>query len=95
VKWSGNRVISSIRALSADTIVKEISYGNSGSTSGVTRINLALATDITIEAVDTYGYKYSNTLTPLPGTDILPIDPGTSSQTGSKTPPTITMINPK
>lgn len=95
VKWSGNRIISSIRALSGDRIIKEISYGNSGSTEGTTRINLALAKDIAIEAIDIYGYKYRDVLTALPGTDIIPIDPGVSSQTGTKTPPTITMINPR
>ncbi len=95
IKWSGNRIISNIRALSGGLIIKEIIYWNSGSTEGTARINLALAKDITIEAIDIYGYKYSDTITALPGTNIIPIDPGSSNQSGAKTPPTITMINPK
>jgi hypothetical protein len=75
VKWSGNRTIATIRALDGDKIIKEIAYGNSGTTSGTARINLALAKNISIVAIDIYGYKYSDVLTALPGTDIIPIDP--------------------
>jgi penicillin-binding protein 1A len=94
VKWSGNRTIATIRALDGDKIIKEIAYGNSGTTSGTARINLALAKNISIVAIDIYGYKYSDVLTALPGTDIIPIDPW-ANQTDGKTPPTVTMLNPR
>jgi penicillin-binding protein 1A len=96
VKWSGDRIISQIRAIGHDKIIKEVSYGNSGTTTGVARMNLAGEYDISIEAIDTYGYKYTSTLTTLPGTNITPIAvPTTETNTSTQAPPTITMTNPK
>ena len=96
VKWSGNRIIERIRAISNGKIIKEIAYGASGTTVGVTRMNLAWEYDITIEAIDIYGYKYTGILSTLPGTDISPIEvPPNETQSGAQAPPTITMINPR
>jgi membrane carboxypeptidase/penicillin-binding protein PbpC len=95
VKWAGDRIIERIRAVANGKVLKEISYGNSGSTSGTARINLGGEYTITITAIDVYGYTYSDSLATLPGTDIVPIiDPGVPVVI-DKTPPTITVINPK
>ena len=95
VKWAGDRIVEKIRAVANGKTIKEISYGNSGSTSGTARINLGGEYTITIVAIDVYGYTYSDSLATLPGTDIVPIvDPG-SGVVVDKTPPVITMMNPK
>ena len=95
IKWAGDRIVDRIRAVANGKMLKEISYGSSGSTSGTARINLGGEYTITITAIDVYGYTYSDSLATLPGTDIVPIiDPGVPVVI-DKTPPTITMTNPK
>ncbi|MBX9808950.1 transglycosylase domain-containing protein [Candidatus Gracilibacteria bacterium] len=89
IKWNGNRIIEKLKVVSAGKIIKEISYGSSGSTNSIVRINLGKVFDATVELIDTYGYKYTKATlgTPTSG--------NTGSTTDNKTPPTITMINPK
>ncbi len=62
IKWSGNRIIKSIRVVSNGKIIKETLYGESGSTTGTTRMNLGKVYDATVEAIDVYGYKYSTSV---------------------------------
>ena len=71
VKWSGNRMIDRIRAIADNKVLKEIIYGASGSTTGATRINLGQVYNATIEAIDVYGYKYSEAVigSPNPNTN--------------------------
>ena len=86
VKWTGNRIIKAIRAISDGKIIKEVSFGNSGSISWTTRINLGKIYDASIEAIDTYGYKYT--------ANILWSSEESTGAT-SQNPPSISMINPK
>ena len=88
VKWSGNRMIDRIRAIADGKVLKETIFGASGSTTGTTRINLGQVYNATIEAIDVYGYKYSEGVIGSPNTN-------TGSVSESKTPPTIAMTNPK
>lgn len=88
IKWNGNRIIEKVRATAKGKILKEISYGSSGSISGNTRMNLGQVFDATIEVIDTYGYKYT---TPVINTN----ETNSGVTTNTKTPPTITLINPK
>jgi hypothetical protein len=88
VKWSGNRMIDRIKAISDGKVLKETIFGASGSTIGTIRINLGQVYNATIEAIDIYGYKYSESVIGSPNTN-------TGSISESKTPPTIAMINPK
>ena len=95
VKWAGDRIVGKIRAIANGKVLKEISYGNSGSTSGTARINLGGEYTITIIAIDVYGYTYSDSLVALPGTDIVPINLPETEVIIDKTPPIIVMTNPK
>lgn len=88
IKWTGNRIIERIRAISKGKVIKETLYGSGWTTIGTVRMNLGQVFDATIEAIDTYGYKYSK---PVIWTN----DTDTGSVIDSKTPPTITIINPK
>ncbi len=96
IKWNGNRIIEKLRIISEAKVIKEISYGSSGTTLGTARINIGNIRNITIEAIDIYGYKYTDILASLPGTDIIPIeDSSTGNNSSPKFAPSITMINPK
>jgi penicillin-binding protein 1A len=90
IKWSGNRIIDRIRAIANNKPLKEVVYGSGGTTTGTVRMNLGKEYDVTIEAIDTYGYKYSEWV----------IGGNNGNQSGSgtivkKSPPTIEMINPR
>lgn len=50
-------------------------------------MNLGQVFDATIEVIDTYGYKYT--------TPVINTNETNSGITNTKTPPTITLINPK
>jgi hypothetical protein len=69
IKWSGNRMIDRIRAIADGKVLKEVIYGASGSTTGTTRINLGQVYNATIEAIDVYGYKYSEGVINSPNTN--------------------------
>jgi penicillin-binding protein 1A len=91
IEWDGNRIIDKIRAISKNSVIKEIAYGESGSTNGNTQMNLWKIYDATIEMIDVYGYKYTtNTIWEKP------VESTGSTSTGSgKIAPIISMINPK
>lgn len=90
IKWSWNRIIRNIRAVSEGKIIKEISYWNSGTISWTTRMNLGKIYDATIEAIDVYGYKYiANVLGNINSST------GSINSNNSQAQPVIEMINPK
>ena len=88
IKWNGNRIIDRIRVISNGKTIKETIFGWSGSINWTTRINLWKVYDATVEAIDTYGYKYSTSVIGSPNTD-------TGSTTESKAAPVIIVTNPK
>ncbi len=87
VKWSGNRIIENIKVISDGKVIRESNFGSSGSTTGIMRLNLGKIYDATIEAIDTYGYKYT--------TNVIEAPIVSTGSTTNKTPPIITLINPK
>lgn len=89
VKWSGNRIIDRIRAVLDGKTIKEVLYGSGGTTTGTVRMNLGKEYNAIIEAIDVYGYKYSEGVIGSGATD-------TMTGTGAKkVPPTIEMTNPR
>ncbi len=88
IKWNGNRIIEKIKVVSQGKIINEIIYNGSGTTSGTTRMNLWKIYDATVEAIDTYGYKYNANVIWSPDTN-------TGTINDIKISPTISMINPK
>jgi hypothetical protein len=89
IKWSGNRIIDRIRAVAGGKTIKETLYGSGGTTTGTVRMNLGKEYNATIEAIDVYGYKYSEGVIGSGTTDT-----GTGAGV-KKSPPTIEMSNPR
>ncbi len=109
VSWNGNRMIKTFRVTLDGKVLKETDYGSGASTSGSDRISTNQFTSdsvVTVNLVDTYGYRYSQSGQPggaNPENPTLPSDtPGTLpsliDEIGQNNPnaagPSITVSNP-
>lgn len=71
VQWNGNRNVKRFRVIQDGKILKDIDYGNDGKQSGSDRVNLntiSATSDIRIDVIDVYGYRYSHSTIESGGT---------------------------
>lgn len=94
VGWIGNREISTLRVIHDEETKREVVYGTWAKTNGKERVSISLPDGdivITIEAIDKYGYKYTESRTIITGNWNQTLSSSWSLSGG----PSITMINPK
>jgi penicillin-binding protein 1A len=94
VGFIGDRMISEVRIIPSGWDSKIVSYGTGSRKTGTENfaVNLTMYPTITVEVIDIYGYKYSQSKTLVEWTIS---SSGQLTVSGSTEPPVITMINPK
>jgi hypothetical protein len=94
VGFIGDRMIQEVRIIPSGGEGKIIWYGSGSRKTGTENFAIATGSEptITVELIDIYGYKYSESKTLTSSVSSGNLE---ESSTGATAPPVITMINPK